>query len=252
MVRLRWRLVVALVLMVGVRVFVFAVGCGKHQDPPAAASPVPETKAAPSTPIDTKRAELGGPMWDPAWDMIVEKALPPEMLSSQVPRDVRRFCPRFYEMSEVDKRAFWAYFFQALAGAEGGLKPTTLVRHSQPVMDVKDEVTGIHGRTEGLLQLTYEDEKRYECDFNWETDRKLKATDPAKTILQPKNNLECGVKILDKQIIEKHKPLLSQSGYWSTLRPGGASYRVFAKQMTNVPAACGMGAKKSSRGRAGQ
>ena len=41
----------------------------------------------------------------------------------QVPHDVRRLCPNFYQMSDVDKRAFWAYFFQALAGAEAGLSP---------------------------------------------------------------------------------------------------------------------------------
>jgi hypothetical protein len=248
MVRRRWRFVVALGLMVGVTAFVFAVGCGKHQDPPAAAAPVPETKPAPPTPIDAKRAEVGGPMWDPDWDTIVEKALPPEMLSSQVPRDVRRFCPRFYEMSEVDKRAFWAYFFQALAGAEGGLKPTTLVRHTEPEVAVKDGVTGRAVRSSGLLQLTYEDQTRYGCDFDWDADKKLpQAHDPGKTILQPKNNLECGVKILDKQIIDQHKPLLSQSGYWSTLRPGGASYRVFVKQMSNAPAACGVGVAKGHR-----
>jgi hypothetical protein len=228
----------------------FAVGCGKHQQAAAAApaaGPVPEMKTAPPTPIDTKRAELGGPMWDPEWDKIIETALPPEMLSSQVPRDVRRFCPRFYVMTEVDKRAFWAYFFQALSAAEGGLKPTSRVRHSQPVMEVKDQVTGVQGRTEGLLQLAYEDQKRYGCNFDWEADRKLKPKDPDRTILQPKNNLECGVTILDQQIIVKRKPLLSQSGYWSTLRPGGESYRVFAKQMTNVPESCGGGVVKGKR-----
>ena len=154
------------------------------------------------------------------------------MLSSQVPRGVRRFCPRFYEMGETDKRTFWAYFFQALAGAEAGLNPNTSVRHTEP------EGT-MALRSEGLLQLAYADHKRYGCDFNWPVDRALKANDPAKTILQPKNNLKCGVKILVNQIIVQHKPLLTPSGYWSTLRPGGPSYRVFAKQMTNPPAACG-------------
>ncbi|MGB8324613.1 MAG: hypothetical protein WCE52_16765, partial [Candidatus Acidiferrum sp.] len=81
----------------------------------------------------------------------------------------------------------------------------------------------------GLLQLAYADQKRYGCDFNWQVDRELKANDPAKTILQPKNNLECGVKILVNQIIVQHKPLLTSSGYWSTLRPAGPSYLVFAK-----------------------
>ncbi len=198
------------------------------------------TKPAPPTPIDEKKVELGGTAWNPQWDQIVENALPPEMFSSRVPRGVRRFCPRFYEMCEADKRTFWAYFFQALAGAEAGLNPNTSVRHTEPDVTKRDEVRGTAIRTEGLLQLAYADQRRYGCDFNWQTDRALKAKDPAKTILQPKNNLECGVKILVNQIIVQHKPLLTPSGYWSTLRPDGPSYRVFAKQMTNPPIACGL------------
>jgi hypothetical protein len=106
-------------------------------------------------------------------------------------------------------------------------------------MEVKDQVTGVQGRTEGLLQLAYEDQKRYGCDFNWEADRRLAAGDPSRTILQPKNNLECGIRILDQELIQQHKPLLSRTQYWSTLQPGTESYHVFAKQMTNVPAVCG-------------
>ena len=193
-------------------------------------------KPVPPTPIDIKKVELGGTPWEPQWDQIIENALPPQMLSSQVPRGVRRFCPRFYEMGVTDKRTFWANFFQALAGAEAGLDPNTSARHSQPER-------ALATRSEGLLQLAYADHKRYGCDFNWAMDRALKANDPAKTILQPKNNLECGVKILVNQIIVQHKPLLTRSGYWSTLRPDRPSYRVFAKQMTNPPAACGSSIK---------
>lgn len=215
-------------------------GCGKHEEAKATPAPAkaPALKPAPATPILTKRVELGGETWDPSWDKIVELALPPEMLSHQVPHDVRRFCPRFYQLGEADKRAFWAYFFQALAGAEAGLDPTTRVRHTDPEVAVVDKVSHRMVRSEGLLQLTYEDQKRYDCDFDWEHDKQLKPDDPDKTILQPKNNLECGVKILDNQIIKHHKRLLSSTSYWSTLRPGTVSYRVFAKQMTNVPIAC--------------
>jgi hypothetical protein len=196
-------------------------------------SPAQAIKPVPPTPIDVKKVELGGTPWNSQWDQIIEKALPPEMLSSQVPRGVRQFCPRFYEMGTADKRAFWAYFFQALAGAEAGLNPNTSIRHSKPE-------GAIAMRSEGLLQLAYADQKRYGCDFNWQVDRALKANDPAKAILQPKNNLECGVKILVNQTIVQHKPLLSRSEYWSTLQPDGPSARVFAKQMTNPPAACGL------------
>jgi hypothetical protein len=96
-----------------------------------------------------------------------------------------------------------------------------------------------------LLQLAYADQKRYDCNFDWKIDRALKANDPAKTILQPKNNLECGVKILFNQIIVQHKPLLTRSGYWSSLHPDGLSYRVFAKQMTNPPTACRLSTKST-------
>jgi hypothetical protein len=211
----------------------------KQAEPPAQQVVAqPETKPAPATPIAEKKTELGADSWDPEWDRYIEEALPDEMFSDRAAKDVRRFCPRFNGISEGDKRAFWAYFFQALAGAEAGLKPTSDVRHTQPEVAVKDDVTKRMVRSEGLLQLTYMDAKRYGCDFDWEADKKLAEKDPEKTILQPKNNLECGVKILDNQIIAQGKPLLSRSSYWSPLHPGGPAYRVFAKQMANVPEVC--------------
>lgn len=210
-------------------------GCANYLDPQSLPAQ-PDVKEAPSTPIAEEKDELGKPSWDPKWDKIIEDALPPELLSSRVARDVRPFCSRFKKMSELDKRAFWAYFFQALAGAEAALVPTTDVRHEE--MDEKDTVTGRMVRSEGLLQLSYMDADRYGCDFDWEKDRGLPEKDPARTILQPENNLTCGVKILNQQLIGRHKRLVSPSSYWGTLRPGTLSYQVFAKQMTNVPASC--------------
>jgi hypothetical protein len=213
-------------------------GCGRKTAQAAPAPPRPELKQAPPTPIAEKKDELGEQSWDPQWDQIVEKALSPEMLSPKIARGVRTFCPRFAVMSDADRRAFWAYTFQALAGAEAGLKPTTDVRHTEPEVAKEDTVTKRMIRSEGLLQLTYMDATRYGCDFNWDQDKTLPEKDPAKTILQPRNNLLCGVKILENQMITHRKPLLTSSSYWVTLQPGRMSYRVFAKQMTNVPAAC--------------
>jgi hypothetical protein len=204
----------------------------------ADAKPAPAIKPAPPTPIAEKKEELGAPGWDPQWDVVVEQALPPEMLGPKAARDVRGYCPRFSAMSEADKRAFWAYFFQALAGAEAGLKPTTTVRHTEPEVAKVDPVTKHTVRQQGLLQLAYMDAYRYGCDFDWDKDKGLALKDSARTILQPKNNLECGVKILDNQLFTLNRPLLSHYSYWSTLQPGTVSFRVFAKQMTNVPAAC--------------
>ena len=225
----------ALALAIGLTL----AGCAKQAATSSRSeAPQPELKAAPPTPIAEKKAELGTDSWDPEWDKFVEASLPPELLSIGIARDVRPFCPRFATLTEGDKRAFWAYFFQALAGAEAGLKPTTDVRHTEPEVARKDDVTKRMVRSEGLLQLTYMDAKRYGCAFDWEADRKLPEKDPARTILQPKNNLACGVKILENQLVSQRKPLLSRSSYWSTLQPGRPSYRVFAKQMVNVPVVC--------------
>ncbi len=211
-------------------------GCSKPAAPQQAAAP--QIKAAPPTPIAEQKEELGKPSWDPQWDAVVETALPPEMLSSQVDRAVKPFCPRFHQLSEADKRAYWAYFFQALAGVEAGLIPTEDVRHTEPEVAIKDPVTKRQVRSEGLLQLAYMDADRYGCDFDWEKDKQLPEKDPARTILQPKNNLTCGIKILNTQLIVKGKPLVSSASYWSTLQPRTVSYRLFLKQMANVPDVC--------------
>src|ERR1700694_1200992 len=113
--------------------------------------PQPELKLAPATPIAEQKAELGDDQtWQPEWDVMVEEVLPPELLSSQVSKAVKPFCPRFGSLREADKRAYWAYFFQALAGAEAGLKPTTNVRHTEPEVAVKDDVTHRIVRQQGL------------------------------------------------------------------------------------------------------
>jgi hypothetical protein len=104
-------------------------------------------------------------------------------------------------------------------------------------------------RSEGLLQLTYMDKDRYGCDFDWEHDKTLPEKDPAKTILSPRNNLLCGVKILENQMITQRRPLLSPASYWVTLQPAHPSYLMFAKQMKNVPAACRQGAPPMTEAR---
>jgi hypothetical protein len=227
-------------------------GCGRQATAPSrpvARPPQPAIKAAPPTPIAEKKEELGQESWDPQWDVIVERALSPEMLSARAARSVRSYCPRFAAMGEADKRAFWAYTFQALAGAEAGLKPTTDVRHTDPEVAVRDTVTKQTVRQEGLLQLTYMDATRYGCDFNWRQDKALPEKDPGKTILRPRNNLLCGVKIMENQVITQRRPLLTEASYWVTLRPAHPSYQVFAKQMKNVPAVCRIAPTEEAKAR---
>lgn len=214
-------------------------GCSRSTQPAASPAPKPVVKPTPPTPIDEKKAELGSPnTWDPAWTAFIEKNLPADLLSSQAAHAVRPYCPRFAQLSDTDKRAFWAYTFQALAGAEAGLNPTSDVHHTAAPVNRVDPETHRLSRQEGLLQLKYEDAERYNCPFDYAADRALPGHDPNRTILQPDRNLTCGFHIMQNQIIAHDHPLITRDSYWATLRPGTAGYRVFRKQMINVPADC--------------
>jgi hypothetical protein len=203
---------------------------------------------APATPIAEKKAELGNTKtWDPGWDALIEQALPADMLSPQAARAVRLYCPRFAGLQDADKRAFWAYTFQALAGAEAGLNADSDVHHTAAAVNKIDPATHRATRQEGLLQLKYEDADRYGCDFDWQRDKALPEKDPNRTILEPARNLGCGIKIMEDQIISKNEPLVTRRSYWATLQPGTAGYRDFAKQMVNVPADCGLRERRRRR-----
>ena len=80
------RVTVAGRFVVAAAALVLLAGCERHSEAMPAAAPVPAMKPAPATPINTTRVEMGGGTWDPEWDKIVELALPPEMLSRQVPQ----------------------------------------------------------------------------------------------------------------------------------------------------------------------
>ena len=54
---------------------VLFAGCKAKELQPVAAAPAPVMKAAPATPIEEKKEELGGKTWDPQWDVLVEQAL---------------------------------------------------------------------------------------------------------------------------------------------------------------------------------
>lgn len=192
------------------------------------------------TPQARANKKRGKHMWNPEWDAIIQAALPPRMLSNEVPTDVTAACPRFFQLSTDQMKTFWAYFFQALAVPESGFD------HKQRYVERKiqgvDRVTRKSIVSEGLLQLSYQDAPYHGCEFDYKADQALTDKSKVKTIHDPKRNLECGVKIFYKQLFGAKTPRsVFTSGkfyYWSVLVRGSSGHTAVMKQLRGVPAFC--------------
>ncbi|EPR67297.1 hypothetical protein [Cyclobacterium qasimii] len=96
-------------------------------------------------------------------------------------QDLVRLCPSYYNASENEKVALWTLLIASMAKFESNFNPNT--RYQEPAP--------LNVFSEGLLQLSYGDETRYE-------DVPL---DPGKqNILIPEANLKTGVAIFAKQL----------------------------------------------------
>lgn len=133
-------------------------------------------------------------------------------------KDVRQFCPRYQFLSENQKANFWVYLVSAMVKYESNFNPLTRYRESTLGID---SVTKKPVYSEGLLQLSYQDQRPYPfCnEFKWSSDKYLSAKNPRKTILSPYKNLKCGIRILDR-IVGRKKYISFNSGhYWAVLTP---------------------------------
>ena len=150
----------------------------------------------------------------------VIKAEEPQMLGQNVADDVETYCPKYRSLSDNQRLNFWGQLFAAVAKYESAWKPSS--RMVETTMGI-DPYTGRQVASEGLLQLSYQDERSYnlDCGFDWTKDKLLSDTDPKKTIFDPKNNLRCGIKIMARQLKNKRAIGLTSGVYWAVLKIGG-------------------------------
>ena len=147
----------------------------KSSRPPRATG----AEIAPATPIAEKKAELGDDRtWNPEWDSGSRSALPPELLSTQSCQGRQTLLPALQRFERARQAGLLGLLLSGSRGSRSGLVPTANVRHMDAVLQVKDDVTHRMIRQEGLLQLTYMDQERYGCDFDWEKDKLLDEHDP--------------------------------------------------------------------------
>lgn len=147
--------------------------------------------------------------------------------------DIEQFCPQYNTLDNKLRANFWAALVAAISRQESGDDP--VAGSIEKTMGV-DPVTGMQVRSEGLLQLSYQDTTGWSfCHFDWQVDKDLKVDDPKKTILDPFRNLDCGMRILAQQVQQKHRITLEDGVYWAVLKVGG-KYQKIAEiaQMTQA------------------
>jgi hypothetical protein len=141
--------------------------------------------------------------------------------------DMTVFRSDYNTLNRHQKINVWGELISAICYYESGWNPTS--RMVETTMST-DPVTGNQVASEGLMQLSYQDERSYsgklevECKFDWDRDRALfrnNPKDPNITILNPFYNLEFGIGILAYQIKNYKEIILSRNVYWAVIKQDG-------------------------------
>jgi len=189
--------------------------------------------------------------WLPEYSEHVEttvEAQYPRLLELSASR-LSRVCPNWSRMERAERREFWSALLWSISGPESG-RNRTLV-YVEGTMS-KDPVTGYQVRSEGLLQLSYQDIVSYKYrggDISWERDReharrdydsRVKYGTPERTILDAYANLNLGLWIVQRRLLDfdANRNLPDALGkYWYVMQTRNAEEfgRVLANLRARLP-----------------
>lgn len=145
-----------------------------------------------------------------AWSQYVYDQLP--VLGANIlarnPADISSFCANYSRLSTADKKNFWVYMLSAMTELESAHNTNT------SYTEAFNDVNGDRVISRGLLQISIESANSYGCGFT-----------NANQLHDPKRNLACGIRILNRWI-GNDGVISGQSGtswrggarYWSVLR----------------------------------
>lgn len=140
--------------------------------------------------------------------------------------DLPAICPKFQSLDRQHQILTFANFIGTVIYKESAFNPKSWM--TETTMDL-DSVTGKQVKSEGLLQLSYQDVPNYAsiiqgfrniCQIDWSKDKSLDQNDPKKTIFDLSKNLTCGVEIMAYDMTAKHA-FGNATSYWAVLRPNG-------------------------------
>ena len=160
--------------------------------------------------------------WSDYTIQIIEGLFDSSFLGCQ---DITRFRSDYTSLSRQQQINVWAELISAICKFESGWKLNSWMEENMGI----DPVTGRLVRSEGLMQLSYQDQPNYRtlpCRFNWTADAGLSDEDLNKTIFNAEINLEFGINILARQIENRNKIALRDGVYWAVLKDGGKYSRI--------------------------
>lgn len=241
----------------------FLVGCTTSPQkpevpaelPPITVTPEPSKPEAPTPPQIPAQPWYPLKGWHADYDQVIMGSMTGRLLTVPSSR-MAPFCPKWGSMPTEDRKKFYADFLFALAKYESDYQSNLM--YLETTMDT-DPVTGKQVVSEGLLQLSYQDELWAKCALNFKEDKEVFLSDwkkkgskqswegtPGRTILDPLVNLRCGVMIMDFRLgltneINKAQDFLTlmrgrktmtgwKGGYWAVLRTQEAGIKNLMKQ----------------------
>ncbi len=151
-----------------------------------------------------------------------------QSLLKSVPSDVGTFCPSYSKLNQDQRAGFWMQLASGIMRFESGYKPDEWFAErdfKNPDMVTKKPVA-----SEGLFQLSYQDELSYRnrvpgaCDFDHKADARFPKRDRRRSIQDPERNANCGIAILsywisrDGRISGRTAGWRGGSRYWAVLR----------------------------------
>jgi hypothetical protein len=161
------------------------------------------------------------------WNDIVLNALDlygQGMLTTKSVKDGKQFCANFDSLTRDDRKAFYLMMISAMARYESSFKTESQYKES-----FKDE-NGENIISRGLLQISKGSSRYYDCGI----------TD-AQMLHDPKMNLECGVRILNKWIVKdeclacrENEKWLGGARYWAVLRNTRESFNKIKNKTKSI------------------
>lgn len=204
---------------------------------------IPVTPPVSVTPTPDPRQIISG--WIEEYSDHVElqvESKHPKLLDLDAGR-FSRVCPKWGGLTKSQRKEFWSALLWSIAGPESSRNRTSILLEATMS---KDPVTGYQVRSEGLLQLSYQDIRNYKYnggDILWEKDRTMAISDynkllhygtPERTMLNAYANLNLGLFIMNHLLTVTYPTATIQEAlgkYWFTMK---SLYPPFLEVMMNM------------------